>query len=127
LFIGQGGGRRIIGVLFGSAAAFWFLSQSRVRKRVFFGLALAGVFLLMSLEFMLDYRTVGWRGYFDADVRDAIAAEKGTENALIRVDDNFYRLGQITAIFPEAQDYVTWNTCFGCCPTGPASYGRANR
>ena len=108
LFIGQGGGRRIIGVLFGSAAAFWFLSQTRVRGRVLFLLAVTSVVLLMSLEFMLDYRNVGWKAYFDSDVRAAIADDKVTENALIRVDDNFYRLGQITALFPEEHPYVTW-------------------
>jgi len=41
---------------------------------------------------------------FDEDARHKADAN----GALIRVDDNFYRLAQTAAIFPELHEYTTW-------------------
>lgn len=108
LFLSQGGGRRITGVLFCSAAALWFLSEPKVRPPTLIILALSGVCLIVVLEFLLDYRNVGWHAYLDPQTRAEIQDAKQDEQAIIRVDDNFYRLAQITSIFPEAEPFVTW-------------------
>jgi hypothetical protein len=108
LFLGQSGGRRIVGVLFGSAAALWFLSQQRITLRPIIALALSMICLIMVLEMMLDYRNMGWVAYFDPQVREEVQLAKENERALVRVDDNFLRLAQITSLFPDSHPYVTW-------------------
>ncbi len=106
LFLLHDGGRRLVGMFFGSAAVVWFLGARRIRFMTVVGLVLLVVGLWFTLETMLKYRGVGLRGMFDTS-REAeyIPDEDGV---LVRVDDNFIRLAQTTAIFPDEQPYTTW-------------------
>lgn len=105
-FLAQGGGRRITGMLFGSALVFWFLSAPRVQARqIIIALAVA-VGVLILLDQILEYRGVGAGGASEL-AEGKPSDEEG--QVLIRVDDNFLRLAQMNAIFPESQPYTQWN------------------
>lgn len=96
LFLGQGGGRRIIGVTFGAAILVWIQNQKALTVRQ---LALAGaaaVALLTLMQFMLNIRTVGYEEF----------AFRGAEYDYLHVDDNFLRLAQVIEIVPAEHDYV---------------------
>lgn len=109
LFLAQGGGRRIVGVIFGSAAIVWYLGQHSGHWRKLIGLALILAVLLAVLGLMLDYRNVGLRAIWDSGLREEVVANDATGEVLIRVDDNFLRLAQMTIIFPELHPYTTWH------------------
>lgn len=101
LFLAQGGGRRIPGVVAGSAVLFWILLRPVVNLRtilVFGGLTVA---LLMAFNVLLAYRNIGYK-YIFTDVKP----ERFRPVEGIRVDDNFLRLAQVIAYFPDRQDFV---------------------
>jgi hypothetical protein len=99
--LAQGGGRRIVGVLGGSALACWLLSGANIEfRRVAVGTALA-LGLLAFLQVMLNYRNVGLSAVFDPASR-----EKAGTFEEFRVDDNFLRIGQMIQIIPEHHPHV---------------------
>jgi hypothetical protein len=108
-FLSQGGGRRIIGVMFGSAGILWFLGRPKIRFVAVLALAIVGVGLLTILETMVQYRNVGYLALLDPGAYVDVLPVKDEDDVLIRVDDNFLRLAQITAIFPELREYTTWH------------------
>jgi hypothetical protein len=108
-FLAQGGGRRITGVMFGSAAILWFLGQPKISLVALLGLAVTGVGLLIFLETMLDYRNVGFSSMLSPGAHADVLPVAEEDDVLIRVDDNFLRLAQITAVFPEYREYTTWH------------------
>lgn len=97
LFLGQGGGRRIIAVCVGAALVVWVQANpTRQLKNVL----VVGVGLLAmawAAQFMFSIRTFGY---------DAVAAGETQELDYLHVDDNFLRLGQIIDIVPERHDFV---------------------
>jgi len=101
MFLAQDGGRRIIGVTFGTAIVLWILTQPKIRVRhvVIVGVAAACVLAVMQL--MLEYRDVGLAALTD----DETSAEVYKPDS-IRVDDNFYRLCQIINFIPQSHPYV---------------------
>jgi hypothetical protein len=105
-FLVQSGGRRLVGMFFGSGILVWFLGQRKVRLMTALKLGLLVVGLLFTLERMLDNRRVGLLAASDSDSRPGL--ELDANNALVRVDDNLFRLAQTTTIFPELQSYTTW-------------------
>jgi hypothetical protein len=105
-FLVQSGGRRLVGIFFGSGAVVWFLGKPAVRFTTLLGLALVVVGLLFTFERMLDYRGVGVRAMFDSELMPG--PELNADGVLVRVDDNFLRLAQTTAIFPDEHPYTTW-------------------
>jgi hypothetical protein len=105
-FFVQGGGRRLVGMFFGAAVVVWFLGQPKVRLRTILGLGLLVFGLLFTLEQMLTYRNVGVLAMFDPDLQPE--RELDSPRVLLRVDDNFFRLAQMTAIFPDDHPYTTW-------------------
>lgn len=105
-FLAQSGGRRIIGALLGSAGLLWFLTQPRIRPWVVVAFAAACVALLGLLDVMVTYRNAGLAAVLDPSLADPIALNRG--GPLIRVDDNFLRLTELTAIFPQMEPHTTW-------------------
>jgi oligosaccharide repeat unit polymerase len=105
LFLSQGGGRRIVGVIFGMAFILWILSQQRLRIRQVVGSALGVAALLAFMQIMVQYRNVGLGQAF-AD-EEAIPKYRRVEKLdHLHVDDNFYRLSQIIQFIPESYPYV---------------------
>ena len=108
-FIGQGGGRRIIGVMLLSAMATWLISRSRIKlSHLILSTAMLGG-LLVALQALLFIRSTGFRdnGFSAISVAiDSIFGEKRGAYDHLHVDDNFYRLCQITDIIPDHHPYV---------------------
>ncbi|TWU16992.1 O-antigen polymerase [Allorhodopirellula heiligendammensis] len=102
-FMAVGGGRRIIGVMVGSALTVWLLSNPRVRLRSLITIGLCAFALLFVMQVILTYRNVGIAKAFGGDFN-----ERMTERNYLHVDDNFLRLTQLTQIVPEKHPYVTW-------------------
>lgn len=98
-FLSQEGGRRIIGVVVGSALIAWLLLQSRIRLKVAVAALIVVACLLVLMEVMLQYRSVGLSAYGEK-------LEPEPEGVLLRVDDNILRLFQITKLFPDVHPYV---------------------
>jgi oligosaccharide repeat unit polymerase len=97
VFLAQGGGRRIIGVTVGAAILVWIQSQQKInfRKLTVAGIAAAG--LLLTLQFMLNIRTIGYEEY----------VFRGTGSYdYLHVDDNFLRLSQVIEIVPSEHGHV---------------------
>lgn len=98
-FLAQAGGRRVIGVIFGAALICWLLEQDYLKLRHFV-LGLASVaLLLISLQFMLEYRNLGWQAALSGE-KEELTYEH------LHVDDNFFRLSQIIEIVPRYHPYV---------------------
>lgn len=110
LFLAEGGGRRIIGVVFGAALLVYILSARKVRLRQFWVALIFAAALLWALGFMLDYRNVGYRAAFsDDNPRTVLSSERD----YYHVDDNFLRLAQVVHLFPAHHpfvygEYVLW-------------------
>ena len=99
LFLAQGGGRRVIGVILGAAVLTWMLSQRRLTLKPLIVFAVATVSVLGLMHEMLQYRASGI---------GAALSGKGPEdeNSFLHVDDNFLRLAQVTLWFPDVHPYV---------------------
>lgn len=96
-----GGGRRIIGVMVGSGLVVWFVSSERPKIRDFVVLGLIVATTLAFLQLMLIYRGKGLSNIFAEETR---VNESQYEH--LHVDDNFFRLAQITSIVPSNHPYV---------------------
>jgi len=94
LFLMQGGGRRILGVTVGSAAICWVLLKGeKVRLVTLVVPATVAVILLIVMQTILQYRGVGY---------GKILEQEEVERARhLHVDDNFFRMAQITDIIPD--------------------------
>jgi hypothetical protein len=103
LFVAQGGGRRIPGVIVGAALFTWLgVQRDRLRpKHVLLTVSII-VGLLVVMEFMLETRNRGLSGYAD------YSYEKD-ELRQVSVDDNFLRMAQIIQIIPENHPHVGFN------------------
>src|SRR5687767_10836 len=103
LFLAQSGSRRAIGVVAGMALILWILYQRRLRIKHLLTTVLAVVVLLVALQFMLEYRNVGFSVLVGQGEIPSGRSEKRQilEEQHLRVDDNFYRLCQIIQLIPE--------------------------
>jgi hypothetical protein len=99
LFLAQSSGRRIIGVVIGAALVSWLLMQKRLRLKLVIGAAIALALLLMAMQGMVIYRKTGFEGW----LRGETPREQFSH---LHVDDNFLRLSQTTALFPDVSPYV---------------------
>jgi hypothetical protein len=99
LFVGQSGGRRIIGMLVGSGLFCWIITSRQLRFKVLAIVAAGAAVLLVALQMMLHYRTIGWDAFFSGEPLK-------TNISHLHVDDNLLRLSQIVSIFPRLQAYA---------------------
>lgn len=110
-FLAQGGDRRIVGVVLCSAGLLWLLGRAHIGARtLLIALTFASVVLLL-LNTMLQYRNVGMAGMMEPTA-SGFNAPSGSGVA-VRVDDNFLRLAEMIAIFPDRHpftgtDYLVW-------------------
>lgn len=98
-FLAQGGGRRIVGVVFGAALVTWVLEQKHFKFRQAIVFASATACLLVIMQLMLEYRNVGYQTFFTND-------RKPLQYQDLHVDDNFLRLSQIIDIVPNFHPFV---------------------
>ncbi len=97
-FLAQGGGRRIVGVILGSALICWALQHKKIRVREAIG-SIAGVaVLLFFMQFMLEFRNTG--------IQSVTASGWQMETDYLHVDDNFLRLSQIINLVPSEHSYI---------------------
>ena len=108
LFLAQSGSRRVVGVVGGMALILWILDQRRLRIKHLLATVVAVVALLLALQFMLEYRSVGLGVLVGNSEISSGRSEKRQilEEQHLRVDDNFYRLCQIIQLIPESYPYV---------------------
>jgi hypothetical protein len=108
LFLVQSGSRRVVGVVIGMALILWILDQQRLRIKHLIATVFAIAGLLIALQVMLEYRSVGLGVLMGkADVVSGRAEKRQLlEEKHLRVDDNFYRLCQIIQLIPESYPFV---------------------
>jgi hypothetical protein len=102
MFLAQGGGRRVIGVVVGAALITWLLMQRRVRLKTLVGGLIAVAILVLFMEEMLQFRKIG----FSASDTDSVS------ELAVHVDDNFLQLCQIIHFIPNVQPYVDLQPLF---------------
>ena len=85
LFLAQGGGRRIIGVIFGMGLILWMLTQQRLKTKHMAAVAIAVAALLAFMQVMLEYRGVGLGAVLQKDRMKTVERQD-----YLRVDDNIY-------------------------------------
>jgi hypothetical protein len=111
LLLAQSGGRRILGVMLGSAMVYWFLSAKRPRIMAILALSAAFIGLGLAMNFMLEVRGTGLGTVLAeeaADQRPLQSEEDDKGTVFLHVDDNFLRLTQMNYIFPDLVPYTTW-------------------
>lgn len=95
VFVVQGGGRRIPGVMLGAAALTALLhNRNRLKPRHLAATAIIGLCTILLMDVMITNRNEGFRDF----------SYQGLH--AIRVDDNFLRLGQVMQYVPESHPYV---------------------
>ncbi len=99
MFLSQGGGRRVTGVVIGAGLLCWLLLQPRLNLKALTVAALISALLLVFMQQMLTYRNVG----FKALQEDRVITSQFEH---LHVDDNFYRLTEIIHYFPDIHPYV---------------------
>ena len=99
LLLIQGGGRRIVGVVVGAAIICWFLEQALIRTKHILVVGVCLLLLLITMQFMLEYRDVGLGASFTEEAKEI-------QYSHIHVDDNFLRLSQIIEVVPQSHPYV---------------------
>ncbi|ELS02163.1 hypothetical protein Xen7305DRAFT_00018750 [Xenococcus sp. PCC 7305] len=98
-FLAHGGGRRIIGVIFGAALICWFIQLKQIKIKHFLIGIICTAILLAFLQLMLEYRGVGFQKIIQT-------GEVQLTHEHLHVDDNFLRLAQIIDIVPRYHPYV---------------------
>jgi oligosaccharide repeat unit polymerase len=95
IFVVQGGGRRIPGVMLGAAALTAILyNRHRLKLRYIAVFGLVSFCTILLMDVMITNRN---EGFHDFSYQGLHA---------IRVDDNFLRLGQVMQYVPDAHPYV---------------------
>ncbi|MDP9052972.1 MAG: hypothetical protein M3N93_01515 [Acidobacteriota bacterium] len=90
----QGGGRRLLGVIIGSAILMYMLTAGKHWLRTGVISILSAGLLLGGLELVLQNRN---RGYGDFSYHEVSA---------VNIDDNFLRVSQVYEIFPDHVPYT---------------------
>ncbi len=99
LFLSQGRGRRVTGVVVGAGLSRWLLLQARLNLKTLSVAALITALLLIFMQQMLAYRNIGFKAVRQENANITVYDS-------LRVDDNFYRLTQIIQYIPDAHPYV---------------------
>jgi len=110
--LAQGGGRRLVGVMFGMGIILWILLLREIRLRnVVIVIASVGM-VLFIMQSMIEYRSVGYSAAFKDKSGDlvidksAMAEEEAEEEEIFHVDDNFYRMSQVIQLIPGTYPHV---------------------
>jgi hypothetical protein len=111
LFLIQSGSRRLVGIFYGTGIVVWLLAIPRLRIAHVVGVCLLIPALLFGLETMLNYRESGVLAVAAENQKPAVPAVR-EDGLMVRVDENFLRLSQISAIFPSVHPYLTYHFFF---------------
>lgn len=103
LFLIHGGNRRIVGATIGVSLLLWCLSQPKLSLRVVLVGGSWFMLLLLLLQLMIHYRTMGFGVLLTGEKKLEVDTE------VLRVDDNFLRLAQLTELIPEKYPYAYFN------------------
>lgn len=103
-FLSQSGGRRIIGVVVGAGLFTWMAAKPKLELQTIIGSVSIIALLLMFMQLMLQYRGIGFSEFGKSDSPERVYMH-------LHVDDNFLRLTQLIAIYPQDLDYV-WHQPF---------------
>lgn len=111
LFLSQGGGRRIVGVIIGVGLVVWVLGNRRHTIKSTTILLLVVVGLLFWMNQMLKYRNVGLGQMFSDGTEGVIQngvpiLDEGADKYQFKIDDNFLRLAQIIHLIPLESPFV---------------------
>ena len=98
-FLGQGGGRRIVGGILTATLINWFVQQNKIDFRRVLVSIVSIVLIASLLQLILIYRNVGYSAIFSNQV-------EVTSPDHVHVDDNFLRLSQAIDIVPSQHSYV---------------------
>ena len=111
LFIAHSGSRRVMGVCLGAALIYWVLEQRRLKFKQVAAVVVVAGGLIWLMQFMLVARAVGFAnaGQTAAFVKDSMTGKKENQYSKVRVDDNFYRVCQVTDFMPSKQPYLNFN------------------
>ncbi len=103
LFLAQAGGRRLLGVVVGSAILAWVLARERPAGKVITGALCAALLLVLAQNAMLAYRDRGWNTFFHSGRESASAGQNFIE---IKSDDDFLQLADVIELYPEVIPYA---------------------
>ena len=101
-FIVRGGGRRLVGMILGSAMLTWVLLQPRIALPQLLRIAAFALLLLVLLQVMLVYRSTGVFQAFQQDRPLRLSDRSG----LLRVDYNFRNLGRLVDAVPARHPHT---------------------
>lgn len=101
-FIVRGGGRRLVGMILGSAMLTWVLLQPRIALPQLLKIAGFSLLLLVLLQVMLVYRSTGVLQAFQQDRPLRLSDRSG----LLRVDYNFRNLGRLVDAVPARHPHT---------------------
>jgi oligosaccharide repeat unit polymerase len=101
-FLAQGGNRRLVGACVGAALIVFALKNRRRGALMLVKIGLGATFLLIFLQLVLEFRGVGLAGLVDPN-------GKQLQYTYLHVDDNFLRLTQLLAVFPDQHPFLGFN------------------
>jgi hypothetical protein len=108
LFLMQGGGRRIIGVMGGAALVTYVLGADRLRLRIIV-VSLTGILAIVWVTAkMLEYRNVGFASIFEAHVSSRSALSPRQQEGF-HVDNNIRSFSELTFFIPDKHPYLYHN------------------
>ena len=108
VFVSQGGSRRIVGACIMAAMIYYLLDVPKLKKwhLMVAGLMVAGLLWLMQI--MLVSRNMGYAnvGVVAGYVTDSMSGKTQTSMSKLAVDDNFYRIAQLSQVMPKPYAFV---------------------
>jgi hypothetical protein len=108
VFVSQGGSRRIVGACVLAAMIYYLLDVPKLKKwhLVMAGIMVAG--LLWVMQIMLASRNMGYAnvGAVAGYVTDSMTGKTQTKLSKLAVDDNFYRMAQLSQVMPKPYAFV---------------------
>ena len=101
LFVIQDGGRRIVGMVLGSALLVWALLLPKIEFRHVLRLGVAAILLLVLMQLMVIYRSPGLQAIWEGG-----EIQLEYDSSFIKVDANFKDMVSLVEIFPNEKEFL---------------------